>query len=545
MLELLLKSQASNSGSLNNKIWKGNINMLKNKENLKNIIIIILIILMAGIIFLYQTRKIGFHEDEMYTIASSVNPYNGLMTTYDENNNLKWFSNKDVKDYITLSVDNYLNLKSVYVNQSYDNHPPFFYTLVHFSSILFSGEFTKYNVFVVNIIAFILSCFVIKKILKVLDKEHLTIPTLIFYGLSMGTISMVIFQRMYMLLTFFILLYFYYTLRLYKNEFNLTKELNIKLGVTTVLGFLTQYFFAIYAFFIFVIMIIKMIKDKKYQTIKKYVVFHILYAIIGILLFVPCIRHLLFTDRGIKNLGNSGYFSHLMIYIKHLAYAFTIKNILPTIFTILGLFFIGVVYLYKFGKEKFIVVLSIVPSVFYFFIVVKMTSFQELRYIMPVIPFVCITLFLILDYLLNIKYKNVILTIIAILLVLNGIVFSSPKFLYEDYKEYIDIAENNKEKSFVYIYDNFFNHMQSLPEMMIYNKTLIVNVNNDELKYVIDDEDLNSQESYILCIKSYMDNEQILNEIKEKTDFDNITELHKVDGSSTEMISNNLYLISK
>ena len=53
---------------------------------------------------------------------------------------------------------------------------------------------------------------IITKILKLLEKENLIIATLIFYGLSMGTISMVIYQRMYMLLTFFILLYFYYSL---------------------------------------------------------------------------------------------------------------------------------------------------------------------------------------------------------------------------------------------------------------------------------------------------------------------------------------------
>ena len=39
----------------------------------------------------------------------------------------------------------------------------------------------------------------------------------------------------------------------------------------------------------------------------------------------------------------------------------------------------------------------------------------------------------------------------------------------ENYKNILDIAEENKDKSFVYVYDNFFNHMQSVSEMMIYN----------------------------------------------------------------------------
>ena len=93
---------------------------------------------------------------------------------------------------------------------------------------------------------------------------------------------------------------------------------------------------------------------------------------------------------------------------------------------------------------------------------------------MPVIPFVALTFMLILDMLLQFKYKNAVIIAIAVILSINGIIFSKPKFLYEDYARCLQIAEENSDKSFVYVYDNFFNHMQSLPEMMIYEKTFIV-----------------------------------------------------------------------
>ena len=38
--------------------------MLKNKEKIRNILIIILIAIISGIIFYYQTQKVGLHEDE-------------------------------------------------------------------------------------------------------------------------------------------------------------------------------------------------------------------------------------------------------------------------------------------------------------------------------------------------------------------------------------------------------------------------------------------------------------------------------------------------
>lgn len=241
---------------------------IKELINKQNIIIIILIIIMCTIIFFFQTKKAGLHEDEGFTLASSVNPINGLMYAYEGTDEQTmdppvWKSREYVTDYLTLSKDNYLNLTSVYLNQANDNHPPIFYILVHFSTMLFGGKFSMYSVFVVNIIAFILSCFVIKRIFKILDKENMTIPTLILYGLCMGTISMVIYQRMYMLLTLFVLLYFYYNIKIYKNKFEITRIDIVKLGLITIGGFLTQYFFATYALGMFLVMAIKMFKDGK------------------------------------------------------------------------------------------------------------------------------------------------------------------------------------------------------------------------------------------------------------------------------------------
>lgn len=524
---------------------------IMNIVNKYNIIMIFLIILMCVIIFLFQAKKEGFHEDEAYSIVSSVNANNGLMSAYQnndfpENESPEWKTKEYVKNFATLSSENYFNFASVYNNQCMDNHPPVFYIFAHISSILFGGQFTKYSIFLVNIIAFILSCIVINKILKILNKNEISIPILILYGLSMGTISMVLYQRMYMLLTLFILLYFYYTIKIYKNNFILNRNIIIKLGVVAILGFLTQYFFAIYAVGIFLVMIIKMKKENKIESLKKYILIHIIYSALGILLFPYCIYHLFFTSRGISNLANSNYFANLVTYIKYLTYSFTIKE--STLILLIGLvlIFIRLMRMHKEDDEKFIILLIIIPSLIFFLITIKLTSFQELRYILPMIPFIVIATYFILDKLIDIKYKKIIFIGISIILVLHGFISSSPKYLYENYKECINIAKENSEKSFVYIYDNFFNHMQSIPEMMIYNKTLIINNNKNELEYLIKDEELNKENSYILCIKSYMNNDEILDRIKNETEFNNITVLCTSGcGHNDEQVENNLYLVSK
>ena len=357
----------------------------------------------------------------------------------------------------------------------------------------------------------------------------------------MGAISTVMFQRMYMMLSFWIIAYTYISLKIYIE--GLTKENSIKLGITTILGFLTQYYFAVYAFFIFVLMIIQMFRLKKDKKILiTYTISHIIYAIIGILLFVPCINHLIFSDRGLSNLGNSGYLEHIYTYLEHLAYSFTISPLI--MLAILFIFVLATIYLCVKSKEKFIILVTILPSVFYFLISVKMTSFQELRYIMAVIPFMTLTFFFILDEFIHIKYKNIIFATISLVIITNGLLFSKPKFLYENYKQCLELAEENKDKSFVYVYDNFFNHMQSVEEMMIYEKTLIINYNKGELNLISNDENLKKEDSFILSIKAYMDNEKILDELKDNSDFKNITTLYEF-GNTSDVVNNNYYLVSK
>ena len=48
----------------------------------KHAVILLLLAVIALVACFYQTQKVGFHEDEVYIIASAVNPANGLLTSY-------------------------------------------------------------------------------------------------------------------------------------------------------------------------------------------------------------------------------------------------------------------------------------------------------------------------------------------------------------------------------------------------------------------------------------------------------------------------------
>ena len=82
----------------------------------------------------------------------------------------------------------------------------------------------------------------------------------------------------------------------------------------------------------------------------------------------------------------------------------------------------------------------------------------------------------------------------------------------------IEIARNNSNLSYIYIEDNGYNHIQSMPEFMIYNKSLILNINKNELEFIKDNVEIKQEKSFIVSIKNYLDVEGIVNEIMKMTE---------------------------
>lgn len=144
----------------------------------KHAVIVLLLAVIGLVTCFYQTQKMGFHEDEVYSIASAVNPGNGLMTAYGDNlmpehGTPVWKTAQEVRDFVTLTPDNYFNFHAIYRNQALDNHPPFFYLLVHFSALLLGGGFSKHTVFLVNLPALLASCLVLVALLRRLVQSNL------------------------------------------------------------------------------------------------------------------------------------------------------------------------------------------------------------------------------------------------------------------------------------------------------------------------------------------------------------------------------------
>ena len=525
---------------------------IKKKNQLNLTVFILIVLVLCGLMVFYMSKKEGFHEDEMFTYGSSNCTYDNLFQPHgkeDTTNKIVrnyiivdgnigktienawyyfthqyewnklfseisskehpvWKTREEAKDYITVAPNERFDYISVYYNQARDVHPPLYCILNHTVCSFFPDTFSKYFFFSISLVFFIGTCFVIRSILKLLDKEKLVIPTVLLYGLSMGAISTVIYARMYMMLAFFTLAYFYLTLKIYKYGFKMTKKTKVLLGTTTILGFLSQYYFCIFALGCFVVMIALMIKEKKWHELKSYILTHIISALIGVLIYPICIYQIFFSYRGVGAAGaNGAYFEGLVKFVELLFKAYS----LPIILGIVALVIFTAWYIYKFikSKEKGYLLLLIIPTLLSILVIAKISPYKELRYLYGLLPALSILIILGLSSIVNTTIKNrkigmAILVVIISIVSIYGLATKEPEHLYKGYSNYLKIAEENSEDPFVYIGSGVFNHIQSMPEFMTYKESLILQ--ETQLEYLKDNEELTNSNEFILSIKKYIGN---------------------------------------
>jgi len=473
----------------------------------------VLITILCAIMLFFMIQKEGFHCDEIFSYGSSNCAEESVFYSY-KGDDIVWRTREEANNYMK-ALNNRFNYKAVYENQKNDVHPPLFYMIVHTVCSILNNTFSKYIIFFISLPFFIGTCILIWKILNLIDRKPISILTVALYGLSLGGISTMMFQRMYMMLTFFTIAYLYLNISILKNKFVLTKKHILGLFVVSVLGFLTQYFFAIYAALVSLFMIILFIVNKKFKEMFKYIGTLVLAAITGLLIFPSSIDHLLHSDRRIGSFEAENYGDRVSTYFNMILRYFGSKWEI-----VLALFAIALLAIVIRRKtERGLMSVLIGPTIMYILVIAKIAEFLELRYVMNILPIIAVLIMMAVGSIYENKiYNNMIAFAAVILLSWYGFTTEKPQYLYKGYDNYIEISKEYSEDNLVYVGYTFFNHIQSLPEFMNYNKTLMIY--NDQLEATINNEELQNANEFILSVNSSMDPEGVRQKIMENTGFE-------------------------
>lgn len=531
----------------------------KIKQNWVIISVVVAILITSICMTIFITKKKGWHEDEIFSYGSSNCNYDNVLQRFaykdslnqliDEkimnDNPLKviqnigyylenqdefrkelgakiekevpvWKTNEQAKDYMTVSTDEILSYWSVYYNQARDVHPPLFYMLVHLVSSFYLNHFSKYIIFAINLAFYVASCCMLHKIMKLFGKEKFSSIMILLYGLSMGAISIVMFQRMYVMLTFFILAYLYLNLKISKNSFEIDKKTKRQLTWTIFLGFLTQYYFCIYAVIVAIVMGVILFKNKKIDALKRYLWCHIKAAMIGIFIFPASIYHIFFSYRGVAGgTAEAGYIGRLKEYLELIFYAFSIPKELGYVITVILVVLLG----YKIikGKRKDVILVITIPVLLFTLIITKIAPYINIRYIAPIFPIICVGVVWMISSIVKEMVKWIkkehyekattyvsilVMTCITVSISTYGLIKSKPQFLYETYQKRIEIAEKYQDRKLVYVGGANFNHLQDMEEFLRYHNFIITTT--WELDVLKDNEGLKDEKEFILNIKCWI-----------------------------------------
>lgn len=316
-----------------------------------------------------------------------------------------------------------------------------------------------------------------------------------------------------------------------KSEYKVNKKTQILLAITAILGFLTQYFFAIYAALVAIVMIVLFIKNKETKELFKYIRTLVISAVIGIVLFPFSIDHMLNSDRKIGGFQSINYADRVLTYFNMILRYFGSKwEIMLALFAIALL-----AILIKRKTERGITAVIIFPTIIYIMLVAKLAEFLELRYVMNILPIVAIMIMMAIGSIFeNKKYNIMLATVALILLVGYGFLTEKPLYLYKDYNKYIDISKKYSDDDLVYVGYTFFDHIQSLPEFTNYKKTFMIY--NDQTDRLKDDEELSDKNEFILSVHRNMEPEKVVSEVLEYTGFSNYELIYEWDQEINQVI---------
>ncbi len=555
---------------------------LKNKNILiERAIFIVSIFLIILVMLFFIGKKEGFHYDEIFSYGSANSTYSNTFYSYwktdpekiffDEyvkNDNIfetiknvkkyyvdntaekdritkekedeqkdKWRTREEAIDYMQITGNgDEFNFSSVFWNQISDVHPPLFYVLVNIVSSIVKNNSSKYIIFGINVVFFILTAYFMRKILIEIKKKELAALTVLLYGLSIAGISTVIFLRMYMMLAFFTVLFLYLNIKIINNDYHIDKRKAIELILTTIGGFLTQYFFCIYALIVVIIMSIILLMKKKYKELLKYVLIFVVSAVIGVLIFPMSLYHMFFGERGVNYFANENYLERFKIFTELILNSFGANNIIGIALLILS---IVVVVIIKRKESLPIFCLISIPVACYIMIIAQIAPYTELRYIMNVLPIASIFVVMMVGSMFDNKsYEVLLVAVMVVGLSGYGFITQKPICLYKGYDKYIELAEENKDLDIVYVGYSFFNHIQFMPEFMQYNKILITS--QGDLYWLENSEELKDKDEFILSIEVTSANEQeVLNTVLKNTGF----ERYEILMEPVENINNKIYRI--
>ncbi len=429
---------------------------------------IALVIIIQSVVYIIAGMgKNYIHMDEAYSYGLANYPRTEILENEDFMNH--WHDAEYYENYLVVNEDEQGDFAVVYNNQRDDVHPPLFYLLLRLGMELTPGEFTKWTGIILNIIVFAVEAVFLYLIVEKLlgDEKNRLVEAFVLTlaaSVTIAAINTVIYIRMYALLTMWVTISAYLHLRLFD-----TKRVNPKLlagiGMTTLLGFLTQYYFLFFIVPMFIVVAVRYLRNKRWKEFWAYLGAQAGAGVVSLIIWPWSIKHLFFGYRGQGAISNLTNFSKLGEQVGIFAGVVTLNVFHYMLPVILIAMFVLAIYGVRRGKKLEVdrrqdgyFKTLLWPVLAYFVIVAIASPYTDIRYMDAIcgLMFVVVMfgLYKLLELACSEKWRNIIMAIVlavtAILPLPMGI---EPGTEYSKWATATEFVEEHKDVPLLYIYD--------------------------------------------------------------------------------------------
>ena len=237
---------------------KDNKTFLK-KHGAHVVLAVIIILQLIYAVFVFVCKKDGFHSDEPWSYGLANSYYRPFVYFEDgilldnytggyEGSDItqKWIDGSVMKDYVTVNEGQQFSYGSVYHNQTLDHHPPLYYFILHTVCSFFPGKFSFWYGFAINLVCMVfIQIFLFRLVNEISKNRIIALLTCLFYGAGLGALSTVIFIRQYCLITMLTMIYYYFNTKLI-HSYDKDKGFDLKhylppVAIVSFLLFFTNY----------------------------------------------------------------------------------------------------------------------------------------------------------------------------------------------------------------------------------------------------------------------------------------------------------------
>ena len=448
------------------------------KQNKIVIYLLIAIILLGIIVRIYvANEKAYLHIDEGYSYG--LMNYDKVDIIENEDFYNTWHTNKYYEDYLSIGKEEIADFSPVYENQKNDVHPPFYYLLLRIAASFSIDTFSKWTGIVLNIIIFIISSIIIYLLAnKIFENKWYALLLVLINSFAISAIESTVFVRMYALNALNLLIISYlHICNLDKDT--LTKKQLIPMAICIIIGSLTHYYYLVFLFVLYVMYMIYNIRKKNIQNALKYTIMMATSALVSLAIFPYSFIHIFMGYRGAGAISNLEKTNQMWNSFKRYL---EILNTSAFNGLLIFLLAIGIaVIVYKLVRTKTLTIevknrkfwFMFIPAVFYFVLVAIVSPYQEIRYIMPVCPFIIISAFYLLKVLcekvMSMKVTFILLNVVFIaMLIYPKVTNIEISYLYKDNKIVVQKIEETHDMPMLYILNKNANRF--LDDIYLYSK---------------------------------------------------------------------------